>query len=331
MDKQEHQEIPQEEFDIEKALDKEEKEYKENETDLMLEPEESLSEGQKPFRLEDDKCIRCLDLLYKLVLALFCITSIISLIKLFTGYSLYSDVYSEVYQRFNEDTTMKLENKMIIEDIAGSSSDSPTDSPTDFQNTFDPQYLSASMTTFRVAYHHNRYRPSADCNDYKFGCCEIYDACSQVYNDLIYNTIKLDPRVIHKHDELGTNCPRMEDLVEDYKKNYGSDDCENSQYGCCEVNFICDIRTWSQRVYNETTEYVIKTYQKNIKDGHVNKNTGKVKIDKRGSNCPSPYNIISEYELGYPENLDSIDISFMLFLLLFFCCLASSGGKRRYR
>lgn len=322
MNNLEHQEISQEEFDIEKSLDKEEKE-----TDLMLEPEESSSEGNKPFRLEDDKCIRYLDLLYKLVFVLFCITSVISFINLCTGYNFYSDVY----QRFNEDTTMKLDNQMIIEDIAGSSSDSSSDSSTDFQNTFDPQYLSASMNTFRAAYHHNRYRPSADCNDYKFGCCEIYDACSKVYNDIIYNTIKLDPRVIHKHDELGTNCPRMKDLVDDYKRNYGTDDCENSQYGCCEVNFICDIRTWSQRVYNETTEYVIKTYQKNIKDGHVNKNTGKVKINERGSNCPSPYKIISEYELGYPENLDSIDISFMLFLLLFFCCLASGGSKRRYR
>ena len=205
-----HQEIPQEEFDIEKALDKEEKE---KETDLMLGSEESSSDGQKPFRLEDDNCIRCLSLLYKCVLFLFCVTSIISLIKLFTGYNFYS----EVYQRFNEDTTMKLDNQMIIEDIAGSSSDSSSDSSTDFQNTFDPQYLSASMSTFRAAHHHNRFRPSADCNDYKFGCCEIYDACSQVYNDIIYNKISIDPRVIHKHDELGTNCPRMEDLVEEYK------------------------------------------------------------------------------------------------------------------
>ena len=135
MDKRDHQELPQEEFDIEKALDKEdkeEKEEKEKETDLMLEPKESSSDENKPFRLEDDKCIRCLDLLYKLVLLLFCITSIISLIKkLFTGYSLYSNVYSEIYQRFNEDTTMKLENQMIIEDIDGSSSGSSTDSSTD--------------------------------------------------------------------------------------------------------------------------------------------------------------------------------------------------------
>lgn len=319
--KMNHQEIPQEEFDIEKALDKEEKE---KETDPMLVPEESSSDGQKPFRLKDDKCIRCLGLLYKCVLFLFCITSVISLVKLFTGYNLYS----EVYQRFNEDTTMKLENYINLENIDGSSSNSlfyPED-------TFDPQYLSASMTTVRAAaHHHNRYRPSADCNDYNFGCCEIYDACSQVYNDIIYNTISLDPRVIHKHDELGTNCPRMEDLVEEYKVNYGSDDCENSQYGCCEVNFICDIRTYSQRVYNETIEQVIKTYQRNIRDGHVNKNTGIEKLDESGSNCPSPYTIIANYELGYPESFNIADGIFILFIVWFFCWLASGGGKRRYR
>ena len=319
-----HQELPQEEpsslneYDIEKAHSKEE-----IETDRMLNSYESSTNEDKPFRLEDDKCIQCLNLLYKCVLFLFCIVSVISLTKLFTGYNLYS----EIYHKFNEDTTMKLENYINLEDIDGSSSNSlfyPED-------TFDPQYLSASMNTIRAAHHHNRYRPSADCNDYKYGCCEIYDACSQVYNDLIYNTISLDPRVIHKHDELGTNCPRMEDLVEEYKENYGSDDCENSEYGCCEVNFICDIRTFSQRVYNESTEYVIKTYQKNIKDGHVNKNTGIMKLDKRGSNCPSPYVIIAEYELDYPDKVDFVDILFMFWIVIFFCWLATGDNKRRYR
>ena len=320
-----HQEIPQEEpqvlseYDIEKAIDKEEKE-----TDQMLDSGESSSNDDKPFRLEDDKCIRYLDLLYKFVLFLFCIVSVISLTKLITGYNLYS----EIYQKFNEDTTMKLENHINLEDIDGSSSNSLIYS----EDSFNHQYLSASMNTFRAAtHHHNRYRPSKECNDYKYGCCEIYDACSQVYNDLIYTTIRLDPRVIHKHDELGTNCPRMDDLVEGYRENYGSDDCENSEYGCCEVNFICDIRTFSQRVYNESTEYVIKTYQKNIKDGHVNKNTGIMKLDKRGSNCPSPYVIISEYELDYPNKVDFVDILFMFCIVLFFCWLATDDNKRRYR
>ena len=328
MNKQDHQEISREEFDIEKALDKEEK--KDKETDLMLEPEESTSEA-KPFRLEDDRYIRCLDLIYKIVLILFCIVSIISLIKLYSGYSFYT----EVYHYFNEDTTMKLENADFTEIIDGSSSESSID-------IVNPIDISASMNTFRAAaYHHNHHhhhhhnhhhRPSSDCSDYKNGCCEIYDACSQVYNDLIYNTIKLDPRVIHKHDELGTNCPRMEDLVEDYRNIYGSRNCENSQYGCCEVNFICDIRTYSQIVYNQTIEYVIRTYQKNIKDGHVNKNTGIDKIDERGSNCPSPYNIIVKYELGYPTDLDILLQVLSIFAFMWLCfCWVSDGGRKRYR
>ena len=60
----------------------------------------------------------------------------------------------------------------------------------------------------------------------------------------------------------------------------------------------------------------------------MNKNTGKVKIDKRGSNCPSPYNIISEYELGYPENLDGIDIAFMLFYCYSFVAWLRVGVKK---
>ena len=102
-----HQEIPQEEpgalneYDIEKAQAKEE-----IETDRMLNSDESSSNEDKPFRLEDDKCIRCLDVLYKIAFILLCITSVISLIKLFTGYN----IYLEIYQKFNQDTTMKLDS-----------------------------------------------------------------------------------------------------------------------------------------------------------------------------------------------------------------------------
>ena len=54
-----HQELPQDDFDVEKALKEKEKE---KETDLMLEPEKESSSFEKPNRLEDDKCIRCLSL-----------------------------------------------------------------------------------------------------------------------------------------------------------------------------------------------------------------------------------------------------------------------------
>ena len=326
-----HQELPQDDFDVEKALVKDKDKDKE-ETDLMLEPEKESSSFEKPYRLEDDKCIRCLSLCDKIVFIIFCIVSIISIIKLSTGYN----IYTEVYRKINEDTTMKLDidedttMKLDIDEEMYSSSDSGLE---DLGESVDFQDLSASMATVRAAAHHNQHKhhSSSDCSNYRYGCCEIYDACSEIYDDLFYTTIKLDPRVIHKHDELGTNCPRMTDIVEGYRDVYGSNDCENSQYGCCEVNFICDIRMYSQKKYNETVEYVLKIYQKNIRDNHVNQTTGIEKIDEIGSNCPSPSEIIIKYELGYPTVLDVILQVLFVYWFMCLCWCWISSGKRKYR
>ena len=59
------------------------------EESTSLKDEVDVEMGLKPYDINDDPCIRALNILYKIVLILFFIASIISLVKLFTGYKLY--------------------------------------------------------------------------------------------------------------------------------------------------------------------------------------------------------------------------------------------------
>ena len=49
--------------------------------------------GLKPYDINDDPCMKVLNILYKFVLVLFFIASVISLVKLCTGYNFYYEVY----------------------------------------------------------------------------------------------------------------------------------------------------------------------------------------------------------------------------------------------
>jgi len=168
--------------------------------------------GLKPYDINDDPCIRFLNMLYKFVLFLFFITSIISLVKLCTGYNFY-----EVY-----DMTM-LNTNMIN------------------STSYEPS-ISASLTLGTIG-----YTQSSKCEDYKFGCCEIYDTCSDSSGEFVATDLTIDPGVVHKHYEVGTNCPRVIDMISDYVRYIGEDDCSSSEFGCCELNFICDMRRVLQK------------------------------------------------------------------------------------
>ena len=63
--------------------------------------------------------------------------------------------------------------------------------------------------------------------------------------------------------------------------------CSSSEFGCCELNFICDMREYYRNFYNESSYIVTKTYQSNMKHGYISKSMGISKIDEVGSNVPS--------------------------------------------
>ena len=245
-----------------------------------LKDEVDVEMGLKPYDINDDPCIRMLNFLYKFVLVLFFISSFISLIKLCTGYNFYYEVY---------DMTM-LNTNMV-------------------NSTFNEPSISASLTLGSVS-----HTQSSNCEDYKFGCCEIYDTCSDSSGEFIATGLTIDPRVVHKHDEVGTNCPRVIDMINDYVDIYDRETtCSSSEFGCCELNFICDMREYYRNFYNESSYIVTKTYQSNMKHEYISKSMAITKVDNVGSNCPKHYDLIMEYENG---NLDKKPNIYMFFISL---------------
>jgi hypothetical protein len=130
------------------------------------------------------------------------------------------------------------------------------------------------------------------CEDYEFGCCEIYDTC-HIVNTSYYSTeLLVDPRIIHKHNELGSNCPRFVDMVEDYRYEH-SPVIGNSEDNC-KVDLTCDYRSYFGKQLNETNSYIARAYQRNILHGGIWGDTG-IKNNVYHL-CPQPYSIIRFYE-----------------------------------
>lgn len=250
-----------------------------------------IENALKPYDINDDPSISVLDMLYKFVLTLFFISSIISLIKLFTGYNFYYEVYD-----------MTMLNKNMV----------------------NSTYYEASINSSLSLTQTNGYTQSSNCEDYKFGCCEIYDTCSDSSGEFIATDLTIDPRVVHKHDDLGTNCPRVIDMINYYINIYDKGTkCSSSEFGCCEVNFICDMREYYRHFYNESVSRVTETYQSNVKHGYISKSMDIIKINEVGSNCPKHYEIVMEYEngnLNKKPNIYMFFISLLIWILSIVIC-----------
>jgi len=157
---------------------------------------------------------------------------------------------------------------------------------------------------------HKRHRHS--CNDYQFGCCEIYTDCS--YNETDFTDWKVNTfyNTIKKNKE-GTNCPHLMDLVTQHNRHYpipGNKSCETYEEGCQKIETECDIRI--RFLDNEDgSKDDIQLYKRHIQSGHSYTNlVERVGIDY----TPSIHGLMIEYELKYPSR--DFDASGFLILLL---------------
>lgn len=94
------------------------------------------------------------------------------------------------------------------------------------------------------------------CDDFKFGCCEIYPSChfNEYDNSTLHvESIDLNFKIGVKHDPIGFNCPRIKDIVNLYNSLHFetvydfieyNDGCleKNSLYKCCSIDYMCDER-----------------------------------------------------------------------------------------
>ena len=170
--------------------------------------------------------------------------------------------------------------------------------------------------------HHNRHRKT--CDDYEFGCCEIYTGCNYNETDFTsYHTYRLHG--IPKHNKEGTNCPRLDDLVSEHNYHYPlpeGENCEDSIKGCYKIETECDIRIRYLDVEDGFKDD-IELYKKNIHMGYKYTNL----VERTGIDAePSIYELMYEYRSKYPSRGAevSIFIVFIVILLVLLVCVSNN-------
>lgn len=170
--------------------------------------------------------------------------------------------------------------------------------------------------------HHNRHRKT--CDDYEFGCCEIYTGCNYNETDFTnYHTYRLHG--LPKHNKEGTNCPRLVDLVSEHNYHYPlpeGENCEDSIKGCYKIETECDIRIRYLDVEDGFKDD-IDLYKKNILMGYKYTNL----VERTGIDAePSIYELMYEYRSKYPSRgaEDSIFIVFIIILLVLLVCVSNN-------
>lgn len=112
------------------------------------------------------------------------------------------------------------------------------------------------------------------CDDFIYGCCELYDDCTFENNTMTVKKTPLDWRAITPKNNLkGDNCPRIRQIVTDYSYNKNKElskkdiyrdvsSCTDDNYPideCCKVDYNCDLRYFYDFVYygivDNITEY----------------------------------------------------------------------------
>ena len=146
------------------------------------------------------------------------------------------------------------------------------------------------------------------CASFKYGCCEIYSECKIKPDHIDYEKRIIYPFEIKSEDNLYSNCPSLETLINKYNQHYGNMTTDCGPYGCCPgLNIGCDktVRQSFRIGNNEETKGFLHENSKII-------NFKIPKKDEWGSNCINKpdliYQLIWSYINEYPDNDNDIDV-----------------------
>ena len=176
----------------------------------------------------------------------------------------------------------------------------------------------------------NKNKEPTSCNDFIYGCCEIYTDCSYSHlNTIVVNTTYIDWNANVKFNEKGSNCDRIRDIVVEYNtyqnkglsnkdifKNVAS--CSIDSYlinDCCTVDYNCDLRYY----------YDFKSYHYNISNykdffsttyGNITLYINKDTYMWAMGICPTFQEVINIYETSRIEYNNRIPIIYYILICL---------------
>jgi len=143
------------------------------------------------------------------------------------------------------------------------------------------------------------------CSDYEYGCCHIYYSCDiSDQSELVSDTMTISPYTIVRHDSHGSNCPRLLDLITGYNNHYPAEEgfsCSESEFGCCEINYMCDMRVRFD--YRKNVNETMDLWFHDLEKRQTRTSLTVAKQDLQGSNCPRIRNIVSRYEGGWATEI----------------------------
>ncbi len=166
---------------------------------------------------------------------------------------------------------------------------------------------------------HNRRIHRHTCDDYEFGCCEIYTECEYNQTNITdYHTYTFHG--LPKHNKNGTNCPRLHDLVNGHNHHFPLDDgvnCEESEYGCYKIETECDIRVRFMNMEGDS-----ELYKRNVHAGHkYTYLVERVGIDWK----PSILKLMNEYRNKYVDTDEILgDVGIVVVVALLFFALVTN-------
>lgn len=165
---------------------------------------------------------------------------------------------------------------------------------------------------------HRHHRKT--CEDFEFGCCEIYDKCVDKTYYLESKKIELSIYRILPGDSLKKNCPSLETLVNLYNINYHSKVHDCGKFGCCDapIEVGCDhaMRNTLTDVNNDETVEYFNSHKKFVQIMEPKK-------DARGSNCDhwqtTIYDIVYSYNNHYPSSKGDMIVTFVIIIIGMMC------------
>ena len=170
----------------------------------------------------------------------------------------------------------------------------------------------------RVHFHHHHKTMDEQCNVSAYGCCEVYNLCD-LHDDgnFTYTHERIWPSIEIKHNEGGTNCPRMNQIVNEYNLNYypwengDNFNCINSTYGCCSIDISCDVFVYVMVDISHNKNYSYYSSSTPI-ERYINH----AKENEMGTNCHSFNNIVLAYNNGYNNPINDLALLMILIIIL---------------
>lgn len=173
----------------------------------------------------------------------------------------------------------------------------------------------------RIRWHTHHEDP---CPKYKYGCCEVFSECSYKGNNIThYDSHEFKGSTFHiiKENEMGTNCPRMIDLVRGHNEHYPrNESCETSELGCCKIETECDINLRINDMIHKDNTQAHYEINDDFKYVHL--------VDPMEDRCPSIEKLMSEYRYNYPKKDNLWDGSEIFIVILVLGCLSLLGSAK---